>query len=84
MSKLNLKAMPEPGSLDAAPGSMLADFPPRVGAPATRALAAAGIHTPEALALWREADLAALHAIGPKALAVLKADLALRGLSLAE
>ena len=54
-------------------------FPPGMSGPALRALATAGIRTVDALATWTERDLAALHGLGPKALAVLKTALAERG-----
>lgn len=50
-----------------------AAFPPGVSGPALRALARAGIRSLAELASWSDADLAALHGIGPKALAVLRA-----------
>ena len=61
-----------------------APWPPKIGAPATRALAAAGISSPQALAHWRESDLATLHGVGPRAIKILMEDLAARGLSLFE
>jgi predicted flap endonuclease-1-like 5' DNA nuclease len=47
-------------------------LPAGIGAPAQRALAAAGYTSLEDLTAVREADLAALHGIGPKALGVLR------------
>ncbi|HXH80227.1 helix-hairpin-helix domain-containing protein [Nocardioides sp.] len=58
-----------------APGTRL----PRVGAPATRALRAAGITTLEQVAALTEAELAALHGVGPIAIDRLRAALAERG-----
>lgn len=58
-------------------------FPKGVGNPARRALENAGYTGLEQLAGVREADLAKLHGIGPKALGVLRAALAERGLSFA-
>jgi hypothetical protein len=55
---------------------------PRIGAPATRALAAAGYTELGQLAGVPEADLSRLHGIGPKALRLLGEALAARGLSL--
>jgi len=52
-----------------------AAFPPGVGGPALRALSSAGIRSVADLARWTEADLAALHGMGPKALAALRAAL---------
>lgn len=57
---------------------------PRVGAPATRALRAEGVWTLEAVRGWREADLAALHGVGPKAIGFLRDALADRGWSFAD
>lgn len=57
-------------------------WPQGVARPAQRALAAAGVRTLKDLARWREADLAALHGMGPKAMAALKQALADRGLAL--
>ena len=52
---------------------------PRIGAPATRALAGVGIHTLEDLR-GRDVDaLGALHGVGPRALRLLKAALKERG-----
>lgn len=48
-----------------------AEFP-KMGAPAQRALANAGIATLGDLARWREADVIALHGMGPKAMLELK------------
>lgn len=56
---------------------------PRIGAPATRALRAAGITTLEEVARMTEADLAALHGVGPMAIDRLRDALAARGLSFA-
>jgi hypothetical protein len=54
-------------------------FPPGIGGPALRALAAARIRSMSDLKRWTESDLAALHGIGPKALAILKSALASSG-----
>jgi hypothetical protein len=53
---------------------------PSIGAPATRALTAAGLTTLEAVAGVPEAELAALHGVGPIALAKLRDALAAHGL----
>ncbi|GGR51153.1 hypothetical protein GCM10010282_49930 [Streptomyces roseolus] len=58
------------------------DFPRGVGAPATRALAAAGYTRLDQLAGVPAAELAALHGVGPKALRVLAEALAERGTAL--
>lgn len=60
---------------------MADDFPPKIGAPATRALAAAGITSLAGLAKWTEADLLALHGMGPKAVGILRATLTDEGAS---
>jgi hypothetical protein len=52
---------------------------PKIGAPATRALTAAGLTTLEAVAAVPEQDLAAMHGVGPVALATLRAALAEHG-----
>lgn len=56
---------------------------PKLSAPARRALEGAGIGTLNELARHREADLRKLHGLGPKALEVLRAALAERGLGFA-
>jgi|JI10StandDraft_1071094.scaffolds.fasta_scaffold588771_2 uncharacterized protein YdhG (YjbR/CyaY superfamily) len=60
------------------------DFPPKIGAPATRALANAGITSAQECAEWTEAQLADLHGMGPKALSILRASLGSAGLSFSE
>lgn len=59
------------------------DLPREAGQPARRALAAAGYVRLEQLTQAAEADLLRLHGVGPKALAVLRAALAARGLAFA-
>lgn len=58
-------------------------LPSGLGAPADRALAAAGISSIEDVAGWREAALAELHGVGPRAVAGLRAALARTGLGFA-
>lgn len=58
---------------------MSTPLPDGIGAPATRALEAAGVGALEDLARWREQDLLELHVVGPKAVAVLRAGLARGG-----
>jgi hypothetical protein len=53
---------------------------PAIGAPATRALTAAGLTTLEAVAAVPEAELAAMHGVGPVALTKLREALAQHGL----
>lgn len=52
---------------------------PKIAAPARRALDAIGVHTIDELAGRRESEIAALHGMGPKALAALKEALHERG-----
>jgi hypothetical protein len=56
---------------------------PRIGMPATRALAVIGVTRLTQLTTMREADLLALHGVGPRAVGILRAALAERGLSFA-
>jgi predicted flap endonuclease-1-like 5' DNA nuclease len=56
---------------------------PRIGAPATRALAAKGILTIEDVAGWTRGDLLALHGVGPKAVRLLEEALQAEGRALA-
>jgi hypothetical protein len=53
---------------------------PRLGGPARRALAAAGIRTLEELAERPKAEIEALHGMGPNALGVLGEALRTHGL----
>jgi uncharacterized protein YdhG (YjbR/CyaY superfamily) len=53
---------------------------PNIGAPATRALAHAGINRLADLGAWTERDLLALHGVGPKAIKILRPVLAEQGL----
>jgi hypothetical protein len=55
---------------------------PKIAAPATRALAHAGITSLGQLDGYSRAELAALHGMGPKALSILEAGLAELGLRL--
>ncbi|GIH79609.1 hypothetical protein [Planobispora longispora] len=54
---------------------------PNIGAPARGALEAAGYTRLEQLAGVTEAELLALHGVGPKAVRILRETLAGRGLS---
>lgn len=58
-------------------------LPRTIGAPATRALRALDVATLEQVAIWRRADLAALHGVGPVAVTRLTEALAEAGLSFA-
>ena len=55
-----------------------------LAAPAQRALTNAGYATLQQLANAKESDIAALHGIGPNALAVLKEELAAHGFAFAK
>jgi len=54
---------------------------PKIGAPATRALEAAGYTTLKQLTRVTEAEIAQLHGMGPKALGILREALKAEGLS---
>jgi len=58
-------------------------LPEGLARPAQRALAGAGIQTLEQLAKFSEAEIKALHGIGPNALTKLRNALEARGLSFA-
>lgn len=53
---------------------------PKLAAPALRALTGAGLGSLAQVAKWREADVAALHGMGPNAMATLKAAMKAKGL----
>ena len=55
-------------------------LPPKLGQPAQRALASAGINTLEDCCRFRETELAKLHGVGPNALTKIKAAMAEHGL----
>jgi hypothetical protein len=54
-------------------------FPPGMSGPSLRALSVAGVRSMTDVARWTKADLARLHGMGPKALAVLERALAESG-----
>ncbi|MBX3084894.1 MAG: DNA-binding protein [Anaerolineae bacterium] len=58
-------------------------FPKGVSQPATRALNGAGYYKLEELTKATESELMALHGFGPKALTILRAALAEKGLAFA-
>jgi hypothetical protein len=58
------------------------DLPAGIGRPATAALVQVGATTLEQVAALSRAELVALHGIGPKAVRILEAALAERGLAL--
>ena len=57
------------------------DLPPGLGRPALRTLTTAGYTRLDVLTEITEADLQKLHGMGPKAIGLLRAELAARGLS---
>ena len=59
----------------------MTDLPPTIGRAATRALTAAGHRTLEQLTAVTEKELLALHGVGPKAIRLLRAELAEHGLA---
>ena len=60
------------------------DLPPKLSAPALRALAGAGISRLEQLTRVSEAEIKRLHGMGPNGLKQLRDALAAKGLSFAE
>jgi len=60
------------------------DLPKSIGRPATNALLAAGYTRLEQLTHVREVDIKQLHGVGPKAITILRAALAEKGLSFAD
>ncbi|MBD5785053.1 hypothetical protein IF650_02560 [Cellulosimicrobium terreum] len=61
---------------DAAAPGQVGDLPASIGGPATRALAGAGLTSLSDVARLSDADLLALHGVGPKAVRILRAELA--------
>ncbi len=59
-----------------------AELPAKIGAPATRALTAAGYTRLSQLANVPAGELKTLHGVGPKALRLLQEELERRGMSL--
>jgi predicted flap endonuclease-1-like 5' DNA nuclease len=57
---------------------------PKIGKPATRALATIGITRLSQVAKMSKAELGQLHGVGPKALGILEEALAARGQSFAK
>lgn len=66
----------------AADGRSGGDLPASIGKPATRALSGSGLTTLDQVATRTEAELLALHGVGPKAVRILSEALAARGKSL--
>jgi len=65
----------------AKPADSTSNLPFTLAQPALRALSAAGITRLEQLAAFTEAEIKALHGIGPNALNTLRSALAERGLA---
>jgi len=65
-----------------APAGPSADLPASIGRPATRALLGAGLTTLQQVATRTEAELLALHGVGPRAVRILSEALAEKGMSL--
>ena len=59
-------------------------FPKGVSKPALRALASVGVTRLDQLTRFTEAELLALHGMGPKAIRIIKAELLTKGKSLAK
>ncbi len=62
---------------------METNLPPKLGAPAERALTEAGIQTLEQLTQFSETEIKNLHGVGPNALGKLRQALAEKNLSFA-
>jgi hypothetical protein len=73
---------PDPDPAGARMGAMSDSDLPKIGAPATRALASIGVTTLVEVAERSEAELLALHGFGPRALGILREALAAQGLGL--
>ena len=67
--------------LNARADKIATQLPPGIARPALRALDRSGISRLEDLTAFTEAEIAALHGMGPKALSILRAALAARGKS---
>lgn len=66
------------------PEELVHDFPKAIGQPATRGLLGAGYTRLEQLTKVSETDIKNLHGVGPKAIGILRATLAEKGLSFAD
>ena len=64
--------------------SLSPNFPRSMGRPANAALVALGVTTLEQAAEMGERKLLAVHGVGPKAVRILREQLAARGLDLAD
>ncbi len=70
------------GATLAAADARSGDLPDSLGGPATRALLETGLTTLKQVATRTEAELLALHGVGPKAVRILSEALAQQGMSL--
>ncbi|RCV56293.1 helix-hairpin-helix domain-containing protein [Marinitenerispora sediminis] len=59
------------------------EFPPAIGRPAHRALVAHGYTTYDQLTKVTSKEILKLHGVGPKAIRILEAELAAKGLAFA-
>jgi hypothetical protein len=69
------------GTRELPPEAFSGAFPPSIGRPANAALVNIGITTLEQVAALTEKELLAIHGVGPKAVRILKEELAKGGLS---
>jgi DNA-directed RNA polymerase alpha subunit len=60
----------------------VSDFPPTMGKVAPRELVANGIHTLEQTTRYTEQELLSIHGVGPKAVRIIKEELAKKNLHL--
>ncbi|WP_449064796.1 hypothetical protein [Planomonospora algeriensis] len=73
---------PRPASHDRAASGEVGDLPKAIGRPATQALADVGLTTLAQIAELTEAELLAMHGVGPKAVRVLREALGATGRTL--
>ncbi len=69
-------------TLDLPANSFSKEFPRSLGRPANSALVNVGITTLAQLSKYSEKELLGIHGVGPKAVNILKEELAKKGLSL--
>ncbi|MEW2353563.1 hypothetical protein [Spirillospora sp. NPDC029432] len=81
LSRAPKRLSAQAAAADPAAAGGVGDLPRAIGRPATRALAAAGITTLAQVAELTEAELRAMHGVGPKAVGVLGEALAAGGRS---
>jgi predicted flap endonuclease-1-like 5' DNA nuclease len=70
-------------NLNQSSSALESELPRKIGRPAQRALAEAGYTRLDQLTQVSEAELLKLHGVGPKAIRLLREDLAAQGLSFA-